>query len=135
MSGGRVQYSWAVVRVVPHPYTGEGVPVGIVLQSRPAGFIGLEVMADPSRLARLVPDADVELVARYLASWRAIARGEAAAGDIALLPPPERFHWLTAPRSDVIQPGAVRHGVTEDPERTLRELFEEHVGPSLRRTR
>lgn len=64
----------------------------------------------------------------YLRSCEAIAAGYEAAGEIALLSPPERFHWLTAPRSDVIQASAVRTGLTDDPARTLGELFHEHIG-------
>ncbi len=126
-----VPYSWAVLRAVAHPYIGDGVPVAVIVQSRPAEFIGLEAMTDPVRLRALVPDADVELLARYLVSCRAIAAGEEGAGEIALLSPPERFHWLTAPRSDVIQPSPVQHGTTDDPERRLRELFARLVdGPA-----
>jgi len=127
MSSDRFPYSWAVLRAVAHPYTGAGVPVGVVLQSRPAEFVGLEAITDVARLQRLVPDVDVELLARYLASCRAIAAGDESAGEIALLSPPERFHWLTAPRSDVIQPTAVQHGTTDDPQVRLRELFAEQV--------
>jgi hypothetical protein len=119
--------SWAVLRAVPHPHTGEGVPVAVVLQSRPAEFIGVQAITDVERLRALVPDADVELLARYLTTCRAIAAGDEAAGDIALLSPPERFYWLTAPRSDVLQPSAVKHEMAEDPSARLAQLFVEVV--------
>ena len=115
--------SWSILRAVPHPHTGVGVPVGVVLQSRPAEFIGVQAVTDVERLRALAPDADVELLARYLSTCRAIADGDARAGDIALLSPPERFYWLTAPRSDVLQPSAVSHEMVEDPEARLGELF------------
>jgi len=124
----RVPYSYALLRAVPHPYTGDGIPVGVVLQSRPAEFIGLEAITDPDRLHRLAPDIDAELLSRYLRSCRAVALGDEAAGAVALLSAPERFHWLTAPRSDVIQPSALQQGLTADPAATLRQLFERHVG-------
>lgn len=127
MKRRRVPYSYAVLHAVPHPYTGRGVPVGVVLQSRPAEFIGLEAVTDPERLRRLAPDVDVDLLARYLHSCQAIARGDEAAGEIALLSAPERFHWLTAPRSDVIQPTPVQHGVTEDAAALLQDLFDRYV--------
>lgn len=127
MIGARVPYSWSLLRAVPHPYTGVGAPVGVVLQSRPAEFIGILVVTDVDRLSRLAPDVDVELLARYLRSCEAIANGDVSGGEIALLSAPERFHWLTAPRSDVIQPSAVQHGVTEDPMATLATLFALHV--------
>lgn len=119
--------SWSILRAVPHPHTGKGVPVGVVLQSRPAEFVGVEAITDVARLRELVPDADVDLLARYLATCRAIAAGDESAGEIALLSPPERFYWLTAPRSDVLQPSPVQHGMAEDPEARLRELFEDLV--------
>ena len=130
MTTNSLPYSYAVLRIVPHPYTGEAFPVGVVLQSRPAEFIGVKAITDADRLRALAPEVDIELLVRYLRSCVAIAEGDETAGDIALLPPPERFHWLTAPRSDVIQPSAIRYGTTQDPARTLQLLFEEVVGPS-----
>jgi len=127
---GTYPYSWAVLRAVAHPYTGDGVSVGVVLQSRPAEYVGVEAITDTARLRALVPDVDAELLARYLASCRAIAAGDERAGEIALLSPPERFHWLTAPRSDVLQPSPVQHATTDDPARRLRELFAELVEPA-----
>lgn len=127
MTRARVPCSHAVLRAVPHPYTGDGVAVGVVLQSRPAEFIGLEAVTDPDRLRRLAPDVDAELLARYLRSCQAIARGDEAGGEIALLSAPERFHWLTATRSDVIQPSPVQHSFAEDPAAFLRDLFAAHV--------
>ncbi len=118
-----VPYSFAVLRVVPHPYTGRGTPVGVVLQSRPAEFIGLRALTDPDALRALAPDADVALLVRYLRSAAEIAAGDAAAGDVALLSAPERFHWLTARRSDVIQPDPVEHARCTDPAAELELLF------------
>jgi hypothetical protein len=124
----RVPYSFALLRVVPHPYTGAFVDVGVVVQSRPAEYIGLRAVTDPDRLRELAPEADVELLARYLRSCEAIAAGDESAGEIALLSAPERFHWLTAPRSDVLQPSPVHNGLTDDPARTLADLYERHIG-------
>lgn len=113
--------------VVSHPHLGERVPVGVVLQSRPAEFLGMEVITDAHRLASLVPDADLEMLARYLESCRAIVAGEERGGEIARLSMPERFHWLAAPRSDVIQPTAVEYRTAEDPEALLASLYRERV--------
>lgn len=122
-----VAYSFAVLRVVPHPYTGAFVPVGVVLHSREAEYLGLRVVDDDARLAQLAPDADIELLTRYLRSCSAIVRGDDDAGPIALLSAPERFYWLTAPRSDVIQASPVHEGITDDPATCLDTLFERHV--------
>lgn len=128
MNGRRVPYSFAVLRVVPHPYTGEFVNVGVVLQSRPAEFVGMRAVTDVARLRTMAPDTDVELLARYLRCCEQIVAGDPDAGEIALLSAPERFHWLTSPRSDVIQPSPVQDGLTEHPGDTLESLFREHVG-------
>lgn len=122
-----VPCSFAVLRVVPHPYTGEGVPVGVVLQSRPAEFIGLRAITDPHRLRVLAPDVDTGLLTRYLRSCEAIVAGDEDAGEVALLSRPERFHWLTAPRSDVLQPSPVEHRRAPDPAALLDELFRDRV--------
>jgi len=119
--------SWAVLNVVPHPHTGRSAPVGVVLQCRPAMFVGFRAITDPDALKRLAPDIDVELLVRYLHSCEAIAAGREEAGEIALLPPPERFHWLAAPRSDVLQPGRIEYGTADDPARLLTDLFDERV--------
>ena len=118
-----VPYSFAFLRVVPHVHTGAFVNVGVVLHSRPAAYLGMLVIEDEARLANLAPDTDTELLARYLRSCRAIATGTEEGGPIALLSPPERFHWLTSPRSDVLQPSAVHEGVTRDPAAELDRLF------------
>jgi len=119
--------SWAVLHVVPHPHTGHGAPVGVVLQSRPAMYVGFRGISDADRLMQLAPDVDIELLVRYLRQCEAIAEGREEAGEIALLSPPERFHWLSAPRSDVLQPGHLEYGMADDPARLLDTLFRNRV--------
>ena len=125
MTGSRawISYNFAVLRVVPHVHTGVFIPVGVVLHARTEEYLGVRVITGAAELAKLVGDADIELLVRYLESCRAIGEGEASAGPIALAPPSERFHWLTAPRSDVIQCGPVHEGLSADPRQTLAELF------------
>lgn len=128
MSPPRIAYAFAVLRAVPHVHLGCFVNVGVALHARTAEFLGVRVIEDPEVLARRVPDVDPHLLARYLTSCRAIAGGDAAAGAVALAPPSERFHWLTSPRSDVLQSSPVHEGLTDDPARALDELFTEMVG-------
>ena len=122
-----IAYSFAVLCVVPHPHLGTAVPVGVILHARTAQFIGIRVLTDPAELASRAPGVDVELLCRYLDGLRAVAEGEPDAGPVALLPTSERFHWLTAPRSDVLQSGRVHGGLTEDPAAELERLFVAHV--------
>lgn len=126
---GWISYNFAVLRAVPHVHIGAFVPVGIVLHARTTEFLGARVITDSAELESRVIGADVELLSRYLESCAAICAGELTAGPIALAPPSERFHWLTAPRSDVIQAGPVHEGLCEDPASTLEELFAELVVP------
>ena len=120
-------YNFAIIRAVPHPYLGAFVNVGVVLHARTAGFLQAKVVADAAALRAMVPGADAEMLARYLDACRAVAEGDAAAGPVALTPTSERFHWLTSPRSDVIQSSPVHEGLCLDPARTLDELFDTFV--------
>ena len=122
-----VSYDFAVLRAVPHPYIGAFVPVGVVLHARTADYLGMRAITDIDELRAQVPEVDAELLARYLRSVRAICEGDERAGPVALTPPSERFHWLTAPRSDVIQSSPIHEGVCFDPERELDVLFRTYV--------
>ena len=122
-----VDYDFAVLRVVPRVHLGAFVNVGVALHARTAEFLALRAVTDERLLAAHVPGVDAELLARYLRSCEAICAGDVAAGPMALAPPSERFHWLTAPRSDVLQSSPVHEGICDDPRRELDRLFEEYV--------
>ena len=123
----QVDYDFAVLRVVPRVHLGAFVNVGVVLHARAAEFIALRVLTDTASLAARLPGMDTELLARYLRASEAICAGDAAAGPVALAPPSERFHWLTAPRSDVLQSSPVHEGVTADLPGEVERLFRLYV--------
>ncbi|UCC25459.1 MAG: DUF3037 domain-containing protein [Gemmatimonadales bacterium] len=125
--GPRIAYDFAVLRVVPHPHLERWSPVGVVLHARTEAFLDARVVEDVVRLQQLAPEVDVGVLVRYLRNWRAIAQGREDAGPVALYPPSERFHWLTCPRSDVLQSSPVRRGVTSDPARALDRIWREQV--------
>ena len=122
-----IAYDFAVLRAVPPVHLGGFVPVGVVVHARTAEFLSVRAITDPAELAARVPHVDHELLARYLRSYCAVAAGDATAGPVALAPASERFHWLTAPRSDVLQCSPVHGGLAEDPARVLDELFAQYV--------
>jgi hypothetical protein len=122
-----VAYDFAVLRVVPHVHTGAFEPVGVIVHARTTEFLGMRVITDRDELAKRARGVDGELLVRYLESCKAICSGDENAGPIALAPPSERFHWLTSPRSDVIQCGPVHEGVTNDPAAALDALFRSMV--------
>jgi hypothetical protein len=103
------------------------VNVGVVVHARAAEFIALRVLTDVAALRARLPGMDAELLARYLHASEAICAGDAAAGPVALAPPSERFHWLTAPRSDVLQSSPVHEGVSTDLPREVERLYRIYV--------
>lgn len=119
----RRPFEYAIVRVVPRVERGEAFNAGIVLHSRPHRFLGARTDLDPEVLAALAPDCDPETVREHLDLIDRIAAGDAAAGPIAALSPPERFHWLVSPSSTMLQPSPVHTGLTTDPSATLDHLF------------
>lgn len=123
----RDAFEYAVLRVAPRVERGELVNVGVVLFCRTRRFLDVRVELgerQASALQALAPDVDLGAVRAHLASIQAIVAGEASAGSIAALDAPERFRWVTAPSSTVIQPSDVHGGVTDDPAASLDELFE-----------
>lgn len=123
-----VSYNFAVLRVVPRVHVGAFTNVGVLVHARTAGFLGARIVVDAAELRTRVPGVDAALLARYLVSLRGVVDGDAACGPVALAPPSERFHWLTAPRSDVLQCSPVHEGICADPAATLAALFAEYVG-------
>jgi hypothetical protein len=119
----RSPFEYAIVRVVPRVERGEAFNAGIVLHSRPRRFLGARTELDEAVLAALAPDCDPEAVREHLELIDRIAAADETAGPIAALTAPERFHWLVAPSSTMIQPSAVHTGLTADPEETLEHLF------------
>ena len=101
-------FNYAIVRVVPLVEREEFVNAGVILFCRECPFLGARIALDRTRLAALAPWLDLVEVERQLALIPAICAGEPAAGDVAALSPAERFHWLVAPRSTVIQTSPVR---------------------------
>lgn len=120
-------YDYAIVRVVPQVHLCTFVNAGVVLHARTARFLDARFHLDPERLALLCPDVDLPMVERYLDAYRLVCAGGTGAGPIGLLPPSERFHWMTAPRSAVLQCSEVRAGRTSDPAATLEHLFDIYV--------
>ena len=122
-----VWYSYAIVRVVPRVERGECINVGVVLFARPRRFLEARMALDPARLRALAPDADDALIARHLETFVAICAGQPAGGPLAALPQSERFHWLTAPRSTMIQTAPVHVGRCADPTAALDDLLDRYV--------
>ena len=116
-------FEYAIVRVVPRVERGEAFNAGIVVHSRPHRFLAARTHLDPAVLHALAPECDPDEVRPHLAAIERIAAGDSAAGPIARLSAAERFHWLVAPSSTIVQPSDVHTGLTADPAVELERLF------------
>lgn len=122
-----VPFDYAIVRAVPRVEREEFINIGVVVHAPTRGFLGCALQLDRARLAAFAPTLDLEALARHVEAFRAVCEGAADAGPIARLPMSERFHWLVAPRSAVLQTSPVHGGVCEDPAAALRELLAARV--------
>lgn len=120
-------FQYAIVRVVPRVERGECLNAGVVLLCRPKRFLAAKVGLDRDRLTALAPGVDPTAIETHLAAIERIARGDRDAGPIAQLGQGERFHWLVAPASTIIQPSEVHTGLCADPAAELDHLFERLV--------
>src|SRR5689334_23169036 len=118
-----VSYDYATVRITPRVEREEFVNAGVILFCSERDFLGAQVAMDTARLRVLAPDLDLGLVERHLEAIPKICAGADGAGAIAKLPRRERFHWLVAPRSTIIQVSPVHSGICESPEFALQTLF------------
>jgi hypothetical protein len=122
-------FEYAIIRVVPRVERGEAFNAGVVLFCRSHRYLAARTELDERRLDALAPGLEPGLVRPHLEAIEAIAAGSTGAGPIAALDPPERFRWLVAPSSTVIQPSEVHTGLTDDPKAELDHLFATLVRP------
>ncbi len=122
-------FEYAVLKVVPRVERGECINAGVVLYCQAERFLGARVHLDPARLKALDPGADLEAVRAHLEAFRSVCAGGPEAGAVGRLPLGERFGWLVAPRSTVVQPSPVHTGLTDDAEAELERLLSRMVLP------
>ncbi len=123
----RLPFEYAIVRIVPRVERGEFLNCGVILICRPKRFLGARVELDSERLACFAPSCSpeqIERIAAHLALIPQIAAGVRDAGPIAALDFRERWHWLAAPSSTVIQTSPAHTGLCTDPASALDALFD-----------
>jgi hypothetical protein len=122
-------FDYAVIRVVPRVERGELINAGVIVSCPTQGYLAARIALDPARLLALSPSTDAAEVAAALAVIPLIAAGDPRGGPIAALPRGERFHWLVAPRSAIIQTSPVHTGLCDQPSAALDQLLERLVLP------
>jgi hypothetical protein len=119
----RSSFDYAVIRVVPRVERGELVNAGVILFCLEKDFLRARVEVNEPRLRALWPEIDLDLVRQHLEAIPKICAGDPDAGPIGRLSLRERFHWLVAPRSTMIQVSPVHSGLCDHPEKALDDLF------------
>jgi hypothetical protein len=128
-------YDYAIVRVVPKVEREEFINAGAIVSCPASDFLEARIELDERRLLVLDPGADLAAIHAHLATIPAICAGGSDSGPIGQLPKRERFHWLTAPRSTVIQTSHVHTGACTDPPALLEHLLATMVRPSKEKDR
>ncbi len=120
-------YEYAVIRVVPRVEREEFFNVGVILYCKDLKFLGVKYEIDEVKFRGFCPQMDLEELLSSLETFNKISIGENGSGPIGQLPIAERFRWLTATRSTVIQSSKIHPGLTNDPASKLEQLFGELV--------
>lgn len=123
----KVSYEYAVIRLVPKVEREEFLNVGVMLMSKRKKFLGIKYRLDKARIKAFAKDIDLEMVLKYLKAWEMVGRGKPEGGRIGQLDLHERFRWLTASRSTIIQSSEVHTGICDDPAAVLEDLLERYV--------
>jgi hypothetical protein len=120
-------FDYAIIRVVPRVDREEFINVGVVLFCSKRDFLGATIALNEELLRAMAPSADVEVIRDHLAAIPRICAGGAGSGPIGKLTQKERFLWLTAPRSTIVQVSAVHSGMSDLPETALAALVKSMV--------
>jgi hypothetical protein len=113
-------FEYALIRVVPRVERGEAINAGVIVYSQAYRYLCVRIELDERRLLAVDPEVDVDAVRAALSAFEKAC----TEGPLAGRPPGERFRWLTAMRSTVVQPGPVHSGLTTDPAAELTHLFD-----------
>lgn len=122
-------YDYAIIRVVPKVEREEFVNVGVVVSCAASKFLEARIELDEQRLQAIDPTFDIAIIRDYLATIPLICAGGEAAGPIGQLPLRERFHWIVAPRSAVIQTSKVHTGLCHNLHDVMEHLLNTMVRP------
>lgn len=120
-------YEYAVIRIVPRVERAEFINAGIILYCHELKFLGMKYLVDSKKILTLNPKADLQKITDLLEAFHKVCYGLEGSGNIGKLTPAERFRWLSARRSTIIQVSEVHPGFLEIPDQEIEKLFNEFV--------
>lgn len=123
----KVTYEYAVIRLVPKVEREEFLNIGVILMSKRKKYLDMKYQIDEPRIRAFAKDVDLADIRKYLEAWEDICAGAPKGGRIGQLELHERFRWLTAARSTIIQSSKVHPGRCDNPAAVLEDLFERYV--------
>lgn len=123
----KVTFEYAIIRLVPKVEREEFFNIGVILYSKRKKFVGVKYKINESKLNAFGCDLDLDTLNNYLKSWELICKGDASAGTISQFEISDRFRWLAATRSTIIQSSKTHSGLTDDPEKELDDIFKSYV--------
>lgn len=125
----RWTYDYAIIRVVPKVEREEFVNVGVIVSCPTQRFLEARIELSEQRLLTIDPTLDLAMIRAYLETIPCICRGGVEAGSIGQLPQRERFFWLVAPRSTIIQTSRVHTGMGQNLSGVVEHLLKTMVRP------
>jgi hypothetical protein len=127
MASSKMIFEYAVIRIVPVVEREEFINVGVVLFCKELDFLAVKIAVNEDKLNSLAPQIDKKLVSDYLSSFQMIVEGQNSGGEISEYLPAERFRWLTATRSAILQCSKIHPGFCANPDLKLNQLFSDYV--------
>tara|TARA_R110002051_G_scaffold149010_1_gene221532 strand:- start:585 stop:968 length:384 start_codon:yes stop_codon:yes gene_type:complete len=123
----RVKYEYAIIRIVPKVEREEFFNVGVILFSKRKKFLDVKYLINPNKLNCFCTEIEISTLNAYLEAWQSICKGDASGGAIGKLELADRFRWLAASRSTIIQSSETHSGLCSDPKKELDDLFKDYI--------
>lgn len=120
-------YEYAIIRLVPLVERGEFINIGLILLCKQKRFLKVQYTVDEQRILHFAPYVDLSLLRKHLMAFDEICAATKQAGLIGSLPVHERFRWLTAKRSTIIQCSQVHGGITQNLDALFEHLYGQYV--------
>jgi len=123
----KVTFEYAIIRLVPKVEREEFFNVGVILFSKRKKFLGIKYHINTDKLKAIAPELELDFLNNYLNAWKLICEGKSSGGKIGEFETSDRFRWLAACRSTIIQSSKTHPGLCENPEEELEDIFIKYV--------